>query len=335
MFCVITTWLYKRVKKFLIIQTAFIGDVILATALVEKLHQHYPDASIDFMLRKGNEGVLQHHPFLNKHYIWNKKSSKYAGLLEILREIRKEKYDAVINLQRFAASGIVTAFSGANERIGFDKNPFSFLFDRRFPHRLGSSHEPGEHEVQRCLHLVDHLTNKDFIKPRIYPSAEDYNRIKSYQSHPYITISPASVWFTKQYPEEGWIRLIKRHPDKRIFLLGGPVDKALCISIRDKVAQDNVEILAGELSLLQSAALMAGAVMNYCNDSAPLHLCSAMNAPVRAAFCSTIPAFGFGPLSDDSGVIETSENLGCRPCGLHGHRACPEGHFKCSNFDLY
>ena len=75
---------------------------------------------------------------------------------------------------------------------------------------------------------------------------------------------------------------------------------------------------------------MKGATMSYVNDSAPLHIASAMNAPVTAIFCSTVPAFGFGPLRANGHVVETKEELDCRPCGLHGHRACPKGHFKCA-----
>ena len=75
--------------------------------------------------------------------------------------------------------------------------------------------------------------------------------------------------------------------------------------------------------------MMEAAAMNYVNDSAPLHFASAMNAPVTAIFCSTIPEFGYTPLSDISHIVETSEKLPCRPCGLHGKKACPEGHFKC------
>jgi heptosyltransferase-2 len=88
-------------------------------------------------------------------------------------------------------------------------------------------------------------------------------------------------------------------------------------------------VLAGQLSLLQSAALMSKAKRNFVNDSGPLHLCSAMDAPVTAVFCSTIPSFGFGPLSKDSKVVQTALGLACRPCGLHGRKECPEGHFKC------
>jgi heptosyltransferase-2 len=88
--------------------------------------------------------------------------------------------------------------------------------------------------------------------------------------------------------------------------------------------------LAGQLSLLASAALLRGAVLNYVNDSAPLHLCSATDAPVCAVFCSTVPAFGFGPLSTFARVVQHAPGLACRPCGLHGHARCPLGHFRCA-----
>jgi heptosyltransferase-2 len=70
--------------------------------------------------------------------------------------------------------------------------------------------------------------------------------------------------------------------------------------------------------------------MNFVNDSAPMHFASAVNAPVTAIFCSTVPDFGFGPLSEDSAVVEVRSGLSCRPCGLHGYRECPEKHFKCA-----
>jgi len=93
-------------QKFLVIQTAFTGDVVLATAIVEKLHRFFPDAQIDFLVRKGNEGLLTDHPFLNEVLIWHKKEKKLKNLWLLLNKIRKKKYDKVINLQRFASSGI-------------------------------------------------------------------------------------------------------------------------------------------------------------------------------------------------------------------------------------
>src|ERR1700749_253276 len=98
------------VQKFLVIQTAFIGDVVLATALLEKLHACFPDARIDCLVRKGNEGLLKAHPWLHEVRVWDKKQGKLKNLWPMSRRIRGERYDKVINVQRFAATGLLTVF---------------------------------------------------------------------------------------------------------------------------------------------------------------------------------------------------------------------------------
>jgi heptosyltransferase II len=316
-------------QKFLIIQTAFIGDVVLATGLIEKLHRFFPDAQIDFLLRKGNEGLLTGHPFLHEVLVWDKKKNKQRNLFRMLARIRRSRYDKVINLQRFAATGLLTAFSGAGETIGFDKNPLWFLFSKKVKHAVGG--EEQRHETERNLDLVADFTDRSYQRPVLYPAAGDYESVKTYTARNYITVSPASVWFTKQYPPAQWISFLDKVPESyQVILLGGPGDRELCDAICLAVRHPGVNSLAGTLSFLQSAALMKSAVMNFVNDSAPMHFASAMNAPVTAVFCSTVPAFGFGPLSDRRLIVEIREPLYCRPCGLHGYRACPEGHFLCA-----
>ncbi|GAB3916628.1 glycosyltransferase family 9 protein [Larkinella terrae] len=317
----------NKPHRFLIVQTAFIGDVILATSLVEKLHFHFPDATIDLLLRKGNEGLLKNHPYLNEVLIWDKKKNKYRDLLRLIRIIRPRRYDKIINLQRFGATGLLTALSGAVETIGFDKNPFSRFFTRRVEHRIA----PDIHEIDRNTELVSWFTNRSALKPRLYPSTEDINRVKPYQNKSYLCIAPTSVWFTKQYPEEKWVEFLRQLPDHlTVYMLGAPADSNAIDRIRQNVNSKRVVNLAGQLSFLESAALMKGAQMNFVNDSAPMHLASAVNAPTTAIFCSTIPQFGFGPLADESHLVEIEEILECRPCGLHGRPECPLGHFQCA-----
>lgn len=317
-------------KDILIVQTAFIGDVILATGLIEKLHQHYPEAHIDFLLRKGNESLLKNHPKLREVHVWDKKGGKYKNLLRLVKKVRKRRYDLVVNVQRFANSGFLTAFSGAKETIGFDKNPFSWSFTKKVGHKI----EEGTHEVARNHELIRTFTDNEPHKPTLYPSPEDFEKVASYTERPFVCMAPASVWFTKQYPKEKWIELVKTMPEEiKIYLLGAPGDKALCDEIIHASGSNNADNLCGQLNLLQSAALMKSAELSYVNDSAPMHLASSVNARTCAIFCSTIPGFGFGPLSDFAEVVEVSEELTCRPCGLHGKKACPEGHFKCG-FDI-
>ncbi|MGB0838513.1 MAG: glycosyltransferase family 9 protein, partial [Chitinophagales bacterium] len=144
-------------------------------------------------------------------------------------------------------------------------------------------------------------------------------------------IAPASVWFTKQLPQHKWVEFIQQLPkDLTIYVLGAKGDRRLANSIEKNCPEHECHNLAGQLTLLQSAALIQDATLTYTNDSAPMHLASAMNAPVAAVFCSTVPAFGFGPLSDQSYVIETSKQLSCRPCGLHGKKRCSIGDFTCA-----
>jgi heptosyltransferase-2 len=316
--------------KFLVIQTAFLGDAILATGLIEKLHAQFPDAAIDLLVRKGNDGLFSNHPYLNELLVWNKQESKLSNLWKMLMKIRKAKYDKVINVQRFAATGFLTAFSAAKERIGFDKNPLSYFFDKRIKHVI-STEKNVIHEVERNNALIRHFTDDDVFSPALYPSPNDFASVAQYKQQPFICIGPASIWFTKQYPKEKWISFINLLPAHlNVLLLGAPTDKELAEEIKQGSLHASIINLCGSLSFLQSAALMKDAVMNYVNDSAPMHLASAVNAPVTAVYCSTIPAFGFGPLSSKRSIVEIPHPLYCRPCGLHGYKACPEGHFRCA-----
>jgi ADP-heptose:LPS heptosyltransferase len=318
--------------KILIIQTAFIGDVVLATSVVEKLRFDFQDCTIDFLLRKGNEGLLHNHPHINEVWVFDKQRSKYRNLVRLIREIREQSYDYVINIQRFFTTGLITALSHGKVTIGFDKNPLSFLFTHAVNHQIENGNNPN-HEVNRNISLLKSITDTGFARPRLYPSKEDYQVIPDEEE--YVCIAPASVWFTKQFPLKKWCELIDKLPEKyTVYLIGGPNDVGLCRQVKEQVKNDKVRIVAGELTYLQSAALISKANMNFVNDSAPAHFASAMNAPVAVIYCSTVPAFGFGPLSDISHTIETNEKLACRPCGLHGKKACPKQHFKCADIDV-
>ena len=296
--------------------------------MLEHLHINLPNCELSILVRKGNEVLYENHPYLKKVFVWQKKTHKYKSLAELVLKIRSAQFDSVINLQRHTASAFMTVCAGAKTTIGFSSNWLSLFFSDRIRHRIankGDAHCP--HEVQRCIALTRHLAPERFTLPRLYPSIQDFNVTHKYTQKPFITISPSSVWATKQAPSTVWQRVIERHTHVEVYVLGGPDDLPLCEALAAKYS--NTHVLAGQLTLLQSAALMSLAQMNYTNDSAPMHLCSAMNAPVTAIFCSTVPEFGFGPLSSVSRIVQTSEVLACRPCGIHGHGACPKGHFKC------
>lgn len=312
-------------KSYLLIQTASLGDVILATALAEEVHRLHPDANIDLLIKKGYENLFIGHPFFREILVWDKKHSKYKNLIRLIRFIRKQKYSIIYNMHRFASSGIICIFSKASFTIGFKKNPLSRFFSKSVKHEFN-----GRHEVQRNADLLlESDQNNRILKPVLYPGKSDFEAIRAYTSKPYCVLAPASLWATKELPESKWISLANQIPNEyECIFIGAANDSAMVARIIGGLNRSSIN-LCGKLSLLESVALMSQAKMNYTNDSAPMHMASSVNAPVTAFFCSTVPEFGFGPLSTYSVIAQTNEILKCRPCGIHGHRQCPENDFRC------
>lgn len=318
-------------QRVLIIQTAFLGDVILATPVISELKRLHPEAEIDVLVRKGNEAILKNHPAIHEVFSFNKKQGKWKEMWRLLGIFRSKRYDEVINLQRFGSSGIITFLSKGKRKIGFDKNPFSFCYDIKIKHEIGT----GKHEVERNLECIAHHGAQKLIRPEVFPSDEDRENVAFYTKEPFFTLAPASVWFTKQLPEAKWVELANNlKSEGAVYLVGGPSDFELCQRISEAANLPSDHNLAGKLNLLESCALFEKATRCFVNDSGPLHMATAVNAPVTAFFCATVPRFGFGPLSEDSEIREETELLTCRPCGLHGGKVCPEGHFKCGNIDV-
>lgn len=314
-------------KKVLIIQTAFIGDVILSTALVEQIRANNPQAEIHFVLRAGNEVLLKNNPHIHKVWIWDKKK-KYSSLFKLIIGLRKINFDYCLNLQRFLNAGWIMAFCKAKFKACFDKNPLSFLANHKVKHLIPWI-ENGDikHEVDRNSQLIPAYwpIAKTKLRPMLYFSekAVEYEK-------PLVILAPKSVWATKQWPLEKWKKLASDldRIGYLIHLIGAPADKNDC----DEIEQlgDSIFNFCGKLSLYESANMMRSAHRVVANDSAALHLASSVNAPSTAIFCSTIKSFGFYGLSDDTETLEVS-GLDCKPCGLHGKSECPLEHFKCGN----
>lgn len=314
--------------KILLIQTAFPGDVILATAFLADLAEAYPQAELHMLVRKGCEDLLADNPRLSRLWSWDKREGRYRQLFRLSGQLRREKFDRVYNLQRYASSGFLTWRSGAAFRAGFRQNPWSWSFSQQEEHQIPHPYHGGFlHEVQRNALLL-HRQVRPPRRPELYLGAAEHARAEGLVAgRRAVVAAPASNWFTKQWHEAGWVALLALIPAAwTVFLVGGKEDAALCERIG--LTRPGSINLAGALRFRETAALMQRADQVFTNDSAPLHLASAVNAPVTAVFCSTRPELGFGPLSDQRRVVHS-----VTPCcskGIHGAKACPEGHFSCS-----
>lgn len=319
-------------KKILVIQTAFLGDVLLATAIIEKLSTYYPNAELHFMLRKGNESLLQEHPKITKLWIWDKTMSKYTHLWQLLKAVKSSCFDVIINLQRHSSTAFFTVLAGAKYSSGFKTTPLAWLYSKGVS--FTAKHK---HELERNQELIADLTDYSSAEPRVYPRVIDRQAAKVIADlpEPYITISPVARWVTKTYPSFKWAEFLQQiSQELSVYFLGSKADSEFVTQIMQATKNSKLRLknCCGYLGLLASGVLMQGAKMNYTLDSAATHLASAMQAPVSTLFLSTSPIFGFAPIGERAYILRSKVKLACSPCTNHGRRKCPKGHFHCAHF---
>ena len=205
------------------------------------------------------------------------------------------------------------------------------LYNRLAPYNFGI------HEIERNFLLLEIVFENKLLnikpeRPDLFPSKDDFSIVKKLiydkikKNEKFVSIAPGSVWQTKRWPSPHYKKLIEILRDHGIkaILIGGKEDNEIC----KKLTLSNTINLAGKVTLLQSAAAISISNAIVTNDSAPLHIASAMNTPTVAIFGSTTPYLGFGPLADKSIIIENND-IKCRPCGRHGKTKCKQEHYKC------
>ncbi len=187
---------------------------------------------------------------------------------------------------------------------------------------------PTLHAIERHLQLHEpmNLSVSERL-PKLYPSREDENKVDEYlkvtKSNEIISIAPGSVWKTKRWSDQLYIELIKKliRLKYSVLLIGGNTDKIICSTIESSVSSHYLINLCGKLSILQSANAIMKSKVLVTNDTAPMHIASAVNTPVVALFGPTVKEFGFTPIGNRYIIVE--KNLECRPCTPHGGEHCP------------
>lgn len=315
----------------LVIQTSFLGDVILTTPLIAELARR---GAVDVLVTPQGATVLANNPNIRNVIRYDKRGTygSALGLWSTIREIRTRRpYDEAYLAQGSFRSGLLAMMTGAKERIGFASSTGRVLYTKQLPYR------PERHHAERLWSLsmtecADPPTREQ-IRPRLYPSDEERRTIdvllrqNGDTDTPFVALAPGSAWGTKRWPY--YVGLARKLGDDfRIVVIGSKSDDAIAAQIVDALPRGCVLNAAGTLSLLASAELIGRAQAIVTNDSAPQHLASAMGTPTLTIFGPTVPEFGFGPLAERHAVAG-HDGLSCRPCDRHGPERCPLGHWRC------
>lgn len=314
----------------LVIQTSFLGDVILTTPLISELSRR---GSVDVLVTPVGATALANNPHIRTVIPYDKRGTygSAVGLWETIREIRSRRpYDTVYLAQGSFRSGLLAMMTGAKERIGFASSTGRVLYTKQLPYR------PDRHHAERLWWLAmsecADPPSRDQVRPRLYPSDEERRivdlllRKTGSPDEPFVALAPGSAWGTKRWPYYPELAR-KLAEDSRIAVIGSSADSALAAQIIDALPPGRAINGLG-LPLLASAELIGRARAIVTNDSAPQHLASAMGTPTLTIFGPTVPEFGFGPLAERH-VVAGHDGLSCRPCHRHGPQRCPLGHWRC------
>lgn len=315
----------------LVIQTSFLGDVILTTPLIAELAKRGP---VDVLATPVGATALANNPSVRTVIRYDKRGTygSALGLWNTVKEIRSRRpYDAAYLAQGSFRSGLLAMLTGAKERVGFASSTGRVLYTKQLPYR------PDRHHAERLWSLSmaesPEPPSAEQIRPRLFPSDDDRARVDSVLRRngngwePFVAIAPGSAWGTKRWPY--YEELAKRlASDFRVAVIGSGADAPIAAQITEGLPPGSVINAAGTLPLLASAELIGRAQAIVTNDSAPQHLASAMGTPTLSIFGPTVPEFGFGPLAERH-AIAGHENLSCRPCHRHGPQRCPLGHWRC------
>ena len=281
--------------KILVIHTAFIGDIVLSTPLIQRLKEMYPKSEIDYLTLPANKSVISNNPNLNEIILYDKKGKDKGikGFLRVLKILKQKKYDYAVIPHRFIKSILLAKLAKIPNIAGFDVATGSFLLNKKVHYDMK------KHEVERLLDLVKYKGEK--IPIRIYPAKEDFVKIdRILENNEYfgnegqklILIAPGSQRPEKMWPIEKYRLVIEKLKKNKNYFIGITGSKA-----------------EKELPL------------NVGNDSSPIHIASGFEKPfVIGIFGPGKRSLGFFPWTEKSNVIEDNEFYENNIVKIPGHQ---------------
>ena len=321
--------------RILVIQTAFLGDIVLTTPLFRELRRVHPTASLWVVTTGIGRRLLGGSPEIDRLLVLEKRWDRTGirSTVDLLRELAGESFDVAIAAQRSVRTGLMVRLSGAPLRVGFAGAPGTWAYNRRVAWRAN------QHAVQRYLDLAAALgaePAKADRRPRLTIDPAADRRVRELlrtrtapDGGELFCLAPGSARATKRWVPEGYAEVLTaaRLLGYQPVLIGSPDERELCEQIAS-LAGERAPVLAGRTDVRELVALLARARVLVGNDSGAAHVASAVGTPVVSIFGATSPAMGYVAHGSRTRVVE-HPSLGCRPCSPRGGRVCPLGHFRC------
>ncbi len=309
--------------KFLIIRFSSIGDIVLTTPVIRCLKKQVPGACVHYLTKAAFAPVIRANPHIDRIHVLEK------SLSSLIRELKTEKYDYIIDLHRNFRSFLIKS---SLRTVSFTVDKISlarFLMIRFKINRLPDKHIVDRHlETLRIfdvkndgLGLDYHIPEEDEVKLSGLPEAFREG---------FIAFMTGAQHGTKQMPVEKMVQIC-RGLDLPVILLGGERERVTGSTI-DMQTGTHVLNACGRFNINQSASIVRQSRLVITHDTGLMHIAAAFKKKILSVWGHTIPEFGMYPyLPDPESRIFETKGLSCRPCTRTGREKCPKGHFRCMN----
>lgn len=321
-------------QKILILRLSSIGDIILTSPLVRAVREKFPNAQIDFLIKKEFADVMRYNPNINNLICFDKKEKN--ALKNLKQQIRNEKYDWCIDIHknlrtRLLKSGIPFTYKTQYNKQIFNRTLLVWFKINRFKN-IKPAYLKYFEAVEKFGIQYDGKGTEVFVPKEISIKIKSELIANNYKDDKkLIVICPAASFLNKRWKSEGFAEvadyLIEKHNAFVVFL-GGKQDIELCEKTKNLMKNNSVNF-AGKFTLIESAALLKECNLCLTNDTGMLHLAQSQKKATVAIFGATVKELGYFPLPEKSIVVE--KDLPCRPCTHNGLNKCPKKHFKCMN----
>jgi heptosyltransferase-2 len=322
----------KIFNKILIIQTAYLGDLIWTTPLMKTISQIAINRKVDVLSLPSTKPVINGLPFISE-VITHDKRNRLRGFHHILKtanHLSEMNYDLIISPHLSLRTSLFSFLSRAEYRCGFKEAKLSKLYN------IKAHYDKNLHFVDRFLNLAKSLGVEEISRELIVyydkKSALVANNLLD-DSRDFIGFIPGSRWHTKIYPPEYYKKLailINKQLDLDVVIFGTPDEKRLGEIILEKTDKSNKNLCGNtDLNVLASSLKKAKAVIG--SDCGGMHIAEAVYTPAIFLYGSTTPEMGIGPIQGNYRVIKSE--MKCSPCSEHGFKKCPQG-FDCCMIDI-
>ena len=347
-------------SRVLLIKPSALGDVVHTLPVLVKLRARYPRARIDWLITPENAEVVRYHPALSNVVLFARRDFSKRGrrwraflsFVDLLKQIRRAKYELVIDMHGQVRSAFFTLISGARVRIGFDR-PIKRGVTISAEHDLKNVPNHGwrgaregswiaythripiptldVHAIDRYLWVAPLLgldDNPPDLTIHLSPEASDrVNRLLEEHdvpaSKPLVVLVPGTIWETKHWTIEGFAGVARQFLQDgfAVALVGTKRDQQRCRQIA--AAAPGTCDLSGKTTPADLAALIRRAEVAVTNDSGSMHVAASLGKPAVSVFGPTNPVH-IGPYERPESVVRV--DLPCSPCNYRRLSQCPFDH---------